>query len=123
MLSLSRVLSALLLLVCACARPDLAAEAAAAERRALQQKTEALLKGFDRKLAELRLRADASAGRAREEAREAVSALEEKKTSVQLKLERLKTSTKDNTREAADNLRAAAQDLEDGFRDASSRLR
>lgn len=93
------------------------------KRAAAEKKAEAVLQGFDQRLADLRARAESGAANAKEDVRRTMGELEEKKTAVQLKLEEAKTSTRETAHKAAENLDASVEELDRAVRDAASRFR
>ena len=90
------------------------------KREEAQRRAEFLLADFDRKLADLRARTE---GSAKSDARNAVAALEEKKTRVQMKLDELKTSSKSAAKDVSDGLEGAVDDLERSYKDAAQRFK
>ncbi len=93
------------------------------KREAAQRRAEALLKGLDQKIADIRARAESSAAGAKSETRETLQDLEEKKTRVQLKLEELKTSSKNAVKDVTAGLETAVDDLERSYKDAATRFK
>jgi hypothetical protein len=93
------------------------------QMRDYQDNTETALKGFDRKIEELRVRAESSAANARGEIRAKITELREKKTAAQLKLDELKSSTKDAWGDVKEGMDGAMDDLEDSYKDAASRFK
>jgi ribosome-associated translation inhibitor RaiA len=113
-----------LCLTCGCARTQTAVQDdARAQATAAQRRAENLIAGFDARIASMRASMNASSRRVSSETRDAVAALEEKKTSVLLRLEDVKISSADKIKDAAAALEQAVDDLEKSARTAADRLK
>ena len=110
-------LSFILLLAACSPRPGGDSAQGVRERtEAARLRAEAALQNLDRKTVALRDRAESNA-------REALTDLEEKKTTVLLKLEDLKTTTGAAARDAAEGVEKAAADLEKATKEAADRYK
>lgn len=96
---------------------------AEAKRKDYQQGAEARLKALDGRIEELRLRAESSAANAKQDVRRRISDLREKRTAAQLKLDELKSSTRDAWGDLKTGVDRSLEDVEESYKDALSRFK